>query len=451
VTDEQPSTEKPTTAQPAGAAKPPLRILIGGDTFTPDVNGAAIFMKRLAAGLAERGHDVHIMAPSQPKGHGTFIENHDGFDLTVHRVYSWPWWFHPWLRFMLPWRVKANARKIVREVKPDAIHFQSHIVVGRGLVTAGRKYGIRLVGTNHTMPENILQHVEVLPHFMLDWLTRIQWNSAKKWFSRADAITAPTRRAADYFEKHTGLWMHAISCGIDTRFYTADFSPRERNVITFVGRLDEEKYIHELLEAVVKLDPALDVRVEIVGDGDVRNQLEQYAAKIGVSDRVNFQGRVSDEQLRATLTGSTVFAMPSRAELQSIATMEAMASGLPVVAADAMALPHLVHSGENGYLYQPGDIDEFAGHLTAILTASPAELERLKRGALDTVKVHDINRTLDTFEGLYRGEVVEDPVTEPERGPETVANWAGRIFAAGRTRLDSLSVPRRRRGGSSAG
>ena len=446
-------TDAPTST-PTSADKRPLRILIGSDTFPPDVNGAATFTQRLATGLAERGHEVHMMVPATSAGHGVFVEQYDGVDITVHRIYSWRWYPHPWVRFMLPWRVKANAEKIVRAIKPDAIHFQSHIIVGRGLVTAGRKHGIRVVGTNHTMPENILQHVEILPSFMLKWLTDIQWNSAKKWFGRADSISAPTRRAADYFEKHTGLWMHAISCGIDTRFYTPDFSPRTGNVITFVGRLDEEKYIHELFEAVAVLDPALDVRVEVIGDGDVRTKLERTAVALGVADRVNFQGRVSDEQLRATLTATTVFAMPSRAELQSIATMEAMASGLPVVAADAMALPHLVHSDENGYLYQPGDIDEFAGYLTRILTASPEELERLKRGALKTVEAHDINRTLDTFEGLYRGEDVVDPVTESERAPESVASWADRFLAAGRvarSRLDSLSAPRRRRGGSSAG
>ena len=94
--------------------------------------------------------------------------------------------------------------------------------------------------------------------------------------------------------------------------------------------------------------------------------------------------------------------------------MEALASGLPVVAADAMALPHLVHSGVNGYLYQPGDVDELAGHLRSILTASPEELTRLKKGALHTVEAHDIQRTLDIFEALYRGEDVIDPVTESE-------------------------------------
>ncbi|OJX69049.1 MAG: glucosyl transferase [Micrococcales bacterium 72-143] len=395
-------------------AEPRLTVLIGADTFAPDVNGAATFTRNLAAGLAARGHEVHVMAPAQKGRVGTFTEVHENVPMTVHRVYSWRWLPHPWLRFMLPWRVKANAERIVRAVKPDAIHFQSHIVVGRGLATSAKRHGIQLVGTNHTMPENILQHVEVLPKGTLDWLARIQWGSARKWFAMADAVTAPTRSAADFFERGTGLTgVHAISCGIDTSFYTADLSPRSTKTIAFLGRLDEEKFIHEAIEAVARLDD-LDARLVIIGDGEVRPKLEARARDLGVADRVRFTGRVSDEELRRELTEALVFAMPSRAELQSIATMEALASGLPVVAADAMALPHLVHPGVNGYLYQPGDIDEFARHLRAVLTAEPAELERLRRGALRTVESHDIQRTLDIFEALYRGEDVVDPDTEGE-------------------------------------
>ncbi|WP_262405985.1 glycosyltransferase [Protaetiibacter sp. SSC-01] len=404
-------TDAPSSTPPTEAR---LTILIGCDTFAPDVNGAATFSRNLAAGLASRGHDVHVMAPAQKGAAGTFTEVHEGVPMTVHRVYSWRWLPHPWLRFMLPWRVKANAERIVREVKPDAIHFQSHIVVGRGLATSAKRHGIRLVGTNHTMPENILQHVEVLPKATLDWLARIQWRAARKWFEMAEAITAPTRRAADFFERGTGLTgVHAISCGIDMSFYTPDFSPREENIVAFLGRLDEEKYIHEAIEAVAKLQD-LDAKLVIIGDGEMRPRLEARARELGVTDRVRFTGRVSDDELRRELTGASVFAMPSRAELQSIATMEALASGLPVVAADAMALPHLVHPGLNGYLYQPGDVDEFARHLRAVLTATPEELDRLRRGALRTVEPHDIQRTLDIFEALYRGETVVDPDTEGE-------------------------------------
>jgi glycosyltransferase involved in cell wall biosynthesis len=263
------------------------------------------------------------------------------------------------------------------------------------------------------MPENILQHVQVLPKFMLGWLLKIQWNSARYWFGKADVLTAPTRRAADYFERSTGLHnVHAISCGIDSSLYTADFSPRERNIVTFLGRLDEEKHVDELLTAVSRLDPALDVQLQVVGDGEARRGLEAKARELGIADRTVFTGKVSYEELRAALTRTTVFGMPSRAELQSIATMEALASGLPVVAANAMALPHLVHTGVNGYLYEPGDVDAMAGYLTKVLTASPKELERLKKGSLKAIAPHDIQRTLDTFEALYRGEQVTDPVTE---------------------------------------
>ena len=119
---------------------------------------------------------------------------------------------------------------------------------------------------------------------------------------------------------------------------------------------------------------------------------------------MTFHGHTSEEELRSLYSQASVFAIASIAELQSIATMEAMASGLPIVAANAVALPHLVHDGENGYLFEPGDVDDLAEKLTRVLTADAAAYERMQKASLDGVAVHDINRTLDTFEALYRGE-----------------------------------------------
>jgi glycosyltransferase involved in cell wall biosynthesis len=121
-------------------------------------------------------------------------------------------------------------------------------------------------------------------------------------------------------------------------------------------------------------------------------------------------------ELRAILTRATLFAMPSIAELQSIATMEAMASALPIVAADAMALPHLVHHGVNGYLFEPGNVADLAAKLTDVLKAPDSELKRFKEASLKFIEAHDIERTLNTFESLYRGEAVTDPVTEVSLG-----------------------------------
>jgi glycosyltransferase involved in cell wall biosynthesis len=100
--------------------------------------------------------------------------------------------------------------------------------------------------------------------------------------------------------------------------------------------------------------------------------------------------------------------MPSIAELQSIVTMEAMASALPVVAANAMALPHLVHDGQNGYLFTPGDAQDLADKLEKILRMPIEELTAMKKESLRLIAAHDIQRTLTTFECLYRGEAVPD-------------------------------------------
>jgi len=389
---------------PGDAAEPRLTILIGADTFTPHVNGAARFAERLAAGLVERGHDVHVMAPSDGRRNvGAFREEVEGAEMTVHRLPSYRWLPHDWLTFVLPWRAKHYARKVLDAVKPDVVHIQSHIVIGRGLTREARKRGIPVIATNHVMPENILDFT-LLPESWNKLVVKWAWADATRTFAMTRAVTTPTRRAADFLESTTGIsGVIPISCGIDKRNYTPNLGPRDANRILFVGRLTSEKQIDVVLRAMAKLDPALDVTFDIVGSGDQRKALEQLAADLGLADRVRFHGHTSEEELRSLYSQATVFAIASIAELQSIATMEAMASGLPVVAADAVALPHLVHHGENGYLFTPGDVDECAARLTDVLTASPEERLRMQQASLDGVNIHDINRTLDTFEALYRG------------------------------------------------
>jgi glycosyltransferase involved in cell wall biosynthesis len=362
---------------------------------------------------------VHIVAPAATyRGYGTFIEEHAGEKVTVHRLFSARWYPHPWLRFAIPWRIEQNSARILDEVKPDVVHFQCHIVTGRGLSHQAEKRGIRIIGTNHLMPENLLEHTAVIPKPLLSWALRLYWAAVMRSYGRAEAVTTPTRRAADYLEANTTLrGVIAVSCGIDARNYTPSFEPRTENLIVFVGRVTTEKQIDKLIQAFAKLSPELDAKLEIVGGGEIEKELKSLANSLGLGDRIRFRGYVSNEELREALTRATVFAMPSIAELQSIATMEAMASGLPIVAANAMALPHLVHDGENGYLVEPGDVDEFAARLTDVLTMPPADLDRMKHESLKIVAAHDIQTTLDIFEALYRGEKVSDPIIEPPLPP----------------------------------
>ncbi|MEO6825768.1 MAG: glycosyltransferase [Microbacteriaceae bacterium] len=384
---------------------------MGADTFAPDVNGAARFAERLAAGLVARGHEVHVVAPAASRKHGTWVEDHEGQRMTVHRLYSLRWYPHDWLRFAMPWRIKQNSARILDEVKPDVVHFQSHIIVGRGLSVEAAKRGIRIIGTNHFMPENMLEFT-LIPKRMQDWAIGLAWRAAKRTFGRAEAVTTPTVRAAQFLEKYTGLSnVYAVSCGIDAHNYTPNFEPHSENRVLFVGRVTGEKQIDVLIKAMRLLPPELNAKLEIVGGGDQKRNLEHLVDNLGLKEKVTFLGYVSDEELREAYTRATVFAMPSIAELQSIATMEAMASALPVVAANAMALPHLVHDGENGYLFEPGNSQVLADRLAQIMTAPAEVLDEFKRASLRLIAVHDIQRTLSTFEDLYRGKSVPAPVT----------------------------------------
>lgn len=399
-------TSSPSDPTNAAETPPrPLKILIASDTFAPDINGAARFAERLAAGLVQRGHDVHVSVPNQAyRRSAPHTEVIEGEPMTLHRLPSVRWPPHDWLRFVWPWRSKHYARIVLDRVKPDVVHIQSHVIIGRGLARIAHERGIPVVATNHLMADNILDHT-AMPKFIDDIVVKLAWADAKRTFDLTRAITTPTRRAADFLEKTIDVKdVIPISCGIDRAQYTPVIAPREKNRMVFVGRLTAEKQVQVIMQAMTKLDPALETTFDIVGGGDQRKQLENLAAQLGLADRITFHGRTTDAELRALLSRASLFVIASIAELQSIATMEAMASALPIVAADAVALPHLVQDGVNGYLFEPGNVDELAARLTDVLTASPAEYERMQRASLDGVAIHDINRTLDTFEALYRDE-----------------------------------------------
>lgn len=394
------------TAEPTGATggHRPLRVLIAADTFPPDVNGAATFAEQLAVGLAERGHEVHVVAPASSRQYGTFDEEHQGVTLVVHRLKSYKWPLHAWLRFVWPWSVRKWTGPILDAVKPDVLHIQSHVVIGRGIVPEANARGIRVVATNHFMPENLLEYTP-FGKWTLPIALKIAWSDAAKTYRLADTITTPTNLAADYLRKAiAGQRVLAISCGIDASRYVAREGRPANNDIVFVGRVAPEKNLDVLVRALALLPGSLAATLTIVGDGEMIPKLTALAKELGLEDRVRFLGFVSDEAKRTALTNGTVFAMPSTAELQSISSLEAMASGLPVVAADSMALPHLIDG--NGYLFVPGDEHDLAAKLEAVLAAPEAEYTAMRQRSTAMIEAHDINRTLSTFEALYRGEPV---------------------------------------------
>ena len=435
-----------------------LRVVIPCDTFAPDINGAARFAERLAGGLVRRGHEVHIIAPAFDSSEGPRIEHHDGVNMIVHRLRSHRVPQHRTLRWPEPWGMTKKIFEVLKEVEPHAVHIQSHLMVGRFALRAAKKLNLRTLATNHVMPENLMRY-SLLPKFLHKFAMRVIWADAGRILRKMDALTTPTKRAAELLEEAAGVTdVLAISCGIDaSRFANQTPTQNANPVALFLGRLDDEKKIDVFLRAVAQLTNFPNLRVELVGDGGERERLQKLAESLKIASRVSFLGHVTDDELPGIYERATVFVMPSIAELQSIATMEAMASGRPVIAADAMALPHLVHDGDNGYLFPPGDVEALAERLRRVLAADQKELSRLSENSLHLIQSHDIQRTLGIFEDLYRGVGEPAPTTDDNKPAymlpigrlndsvrERLLEWRGDALAL-RSRAEELTREARER------
>jgi glycosyltransferase involved in cell wall biosynthesis len=387
-----------------------VKILIGADTYAPDVNGAAFFAQRLAAALGAR-HQVHVACPATGRENRTIFR--DG--IIEHRVRSLPVLRRKGFRFCPPVGLGALAQELLEFVRPDVVHVQSHFPLCRALVAAANRLGIPVIATNHFMPENLTHYVPFGAR-----LHAWAWADAARVFAGADVVTAPTPYAAALAEA-AGIPgpVLPISCGMDlTRFRAgaaaAGFRQRygvpHRPTIAYVGRLDREKNLDVVVRALPGVRNRIpDAQLLLVGTGDQRRRLTRLAGRLGVADALVFAGYVHDEDLPAAYAAADVFVNAGTAELQSLVTLEAMACGVPVVGAAASALPHLIHHGANGFLFPPGDAAALAAGLTAVL-ADPDRAAMLGAHGRALAEEHELGRTVAAFEQLYSLRVAPDPV-----------------------------------------
>ncbi len=165
-------------------------------------------------------------------------------------------------------------------------------------------------------------------------------------------------------------------------------------------KLDQEKRIEVIIRAMPEIIKRVDAHLVVTGKGKLLNDLEALVHELGIKDRVTFTGFLPDDELPELYRLADVFVMPGVAELQSISTMEAMASGLPVIAANALALPELVHDGENGFLFAKDDTRSLGEAAVKSLSDEPLR-NRMAKKSLEIIQIHDIGKTAETFEYLY--------------------------------------------------
>ncbi|GAA1137115.1 glycosyltransferase [Nesterenkonia lutea] len=389
---------------PRGGPAEKLRILIAADTYPPHVNGAAVFSQRLAKSMAARGHEVHIAAARADRGPDV-VEHTE--EAVVHRFRSFKAPTHEYIRLCLPVLVEPAMGRLMDELKPDVVHVQCHYMIGKAAIDAAADRGLRTIATNHFMPENLDPFLP-FPAWFRRLVAKNSWRDMGRLMGKAAVVTTPTPLAARTMMERGGFKkVLPLSNGIDLAHYSVlpgeVLAPAERPTVLFVGRLAVEKNVDVLIEAIGRTDPELDIGLDIIGDGEQRDVLAQQITELGLGDRVRMRGHVEEDELRRAYLQADVFCQPGTAELQSLVSLEAMSSGLPVVLADALALPHLVETGANGFLFEPGNAAELAERLVRVLSLEPAAREAMGQHSREIAGRHSIKTTMDAFEALYRG------------------------------------------------
>lgn len=383
-----------------------MRILIASDIPVTYACGSTYFIKRLGARLVRNGHQLLVLCPSSSRRNERYTAP-EGFD--VAGLPSLPSVVQKTLRLTPPFALRGKISRIVADFRPDAIHVQTHFLFIPTLLRVARQMGIPTIGTNHFMPENIFYHFH-LPWFCQRALIWIGWKHLHRIFRGLAAVTTPTETAAK-FMRASGFPqdVQAISNGIDLKHFFPGqgddslykkYAFRRKPTLLYVGRLDPEKNIDVAVRALAIIRNSVDAQLVIVGLGTKENALRKLVRELHLADAVIFTGFISDADLPKLYCLADIFIMPGDAELQSIATMEAMASGLPIVAANAMALPELVKSEINGLLFTNKNAAELAAATLHILQ-DPQKKKAMGAASPTLAAAQDISATVAAFERLY--------------------------------------------------
>ncbi|MFZ1258315.1 MAG: glycosyltransferase [Candidatus Saccharimonas sp.] len=383
-----------------------MKILIATDLHWPVLNGVATFSRNLARGMAARGHEVVVIAPSQDGKKHTEIDG----NYTIYRTKSTIFPFYQ--NFRISVTPQLEVRKIIQDFQPDIIHIQMILGIGQAATLLGRWYDIPIVSTSHAMAENLMDNLKKAAALSapINYMLR---DFGRRFHNRSDAITSPTKSGLQSFGKHAEKVqkpVEIISNGIDLTEYQPGHAPAavykkyglptDIPIVTYIGRVDAEKHLWVLVKAMRRVLKTTPAHLLVVGSGVDLDHMKHLAIDLGIGEHATFTGRVSDEDKLALEHVGAVYAIPSPAELQSIATLEAMACGQPIVAVNAGALGELCHDGKNGYLFALDDDEGMAEGIVRIIT-NPDLRAKMSNRSLAIAKTHDLEYTLAAFESLY--------------------------------------------------
>ena len=375
----------------------PLRVALITSSYNFIADGVALTLNRLVGYLEKQGLTVLVFAPTAKQAAFT----HQG---TLVSVPSLPLPGRPEYRLALG--MAGYLQRQLLDFQPDIVHLAVPDLLGQAALALANKHRIPAVASYHTRYETYLRHYWYLAP-LEGWLKRI----LRRFYGACREVYVPSDSAreallADGLKDNFKPWPR----GIDTE----RFAPDKRNaawrarhgigadelVVLHVSRLVREKRLDTLTGALNGI--AVPHRIVIVGDGPDRDFAEHELPQ------AIFTGFLEGDELATAYASCDIFVFPSDSESFGNVTLEAMASGLPCVCADATGSRSLVVAGETGFLAPADDAQAFAGHITAL--ARDADLRRrMGEAARARALGFSWEETLAKMLGYYRALLAGTP------------------------------------------
>ncbi|MCL2079785.1 MAG: glycosyltransferase [Oscillospiraceae bacterium] len=330
-----------------------MRIALFTDTYYPRINGVATSVLMLKNKFEAMGHDVLIVTTTDPDA--SLIEEN------IIRISS------------IPFRTQRlgavagpKITKKIREFAPEIIHTHSEFTLGNLGRAMARKLKVPYVHTMHTVWEFYTEHL-----IRLDVLEPVLQAAARKYTAmtcnKAYRVIVPTKKVMDLVRSYGVLRkIVVIPTGIELDRFAPEKCDAKQikdiraqlgiqdtdKVLINIGRIEKEKNLTELILLFQNyLLANNDVKLVFVGDGTAKKDLEKYAADVGLQDRVIFAGEKPWSEINMYYRIGDVFVGSSISEAQGLTYIEAMASGLPIIAKEDRCLENVLSVGENGYMF----------------------------------------------------------------------------------------------------
>jgi glycosyltransferase involved in cell wall biosynthesis len=330
------------------AARPSMRLAVVTETWPPEVNGVAMTLSRLVQGLCERNHHVQLVRPRQAPG--DLGAQHAAFEETLIRGMPIP--RYPQLKLGLPSRKMLLVNWGIR--RPDLVHIATEGPLGWSALKAARHLRIPVTSDFRTNFHSYSQH------YGLGWLRKPISAYLRKFHNRTQCTMVPTRALHDELRQLGFERLQVVARGVDTRLFNPGLHSNGLRahwgagpadlVLLVVGRLASEKNLSLALDAFEAMRAVNDgVRLVFVGDGPLRESLERRCPQ------AQFAGTLPQAELARCYASADLLLFPSLTETFGNVTLEALASGLPVLAFDCAAAAEWIADGLNGWLVPPQD------------------------------------------------------------------------------------------------